>query len=88
VIAKLDPEGGAIDQAARILLEDPDSIEGSLRESLDLLIRRWRKYYQSELLRQIQLAEQEDDQTRLAQLLEEKNLLSRSLHPQMTGKLC
>lgn len=86
VIAELDPESGAIDRAARILLEDPDSVEGSLRESLDSLLHRWRRYYQSELLRQIQQAEQEGDQDRLVQLLEEKKLLTQSLHPQMTGK--
>ncbi len=87
VVAKLSDEGGAIDRAARLLLQDSDSGEGALSETLEKLLRRWHKQRQAELMRQIRQAQQQGDDERLGRLLEEKKSLSRSLHPQMTGKL-
>ncbi len=85
VVARLNEEGEAIDRAARLLLQDSDSGGGDLRESLDKLVRRWKKTHQTELMRQIRQAQQQGDDRRLAQLLEEKKSLSRSLHPGMTS---
>ncbi len=92
VVARLSRQDGAIDRAASLLLQDPDApADGpghrSLRETLDQLLHRWRKQRQSALMREIRQAQEQDDQIRLAQLLEEKKALSRSLHPEMTGKL-
>ncbi len=85
VVARLSDEGDAIDRAARLLLQDSDSGEGDLRESLEKLVRRWKRTRQTELMRQIRQAQQQGDDQRLAQLLEEKKSLSRSLHPGMTS---
>ena len=87
VMARMDPEAGGIDRMARLLLEEPDSVGGDLQGALDSLLHRWRKQRQPELVRRIRQAELEGDTEGLAQLLEEKKLLSRSLHPRMTGKL-
>ena len=87
VIAELEREGGALDRAARLLLQLGDSGEGNLREDLDRLLHRWYKQRQAELMRQIRQAQQHDDEARLVQLLEEKKNLSRSLHPNAEGKL-
>ena len=78
---------GLIDRAARLLLEEPNSAGGDLQATFDLLLHRWHKTRQSELKTEILRAERENDQPRLARLLEEKKLLSRSLHPRMTGRL-
>lgn len=86
VLAKLSSEGGAIDRMARLLLEESDSGDEDLDEVLSGLVRRWTKRRQGELMRQIRQAEEEGDHQRLARLLEEKTALSRSLHPEMTGR--
>jgi DNA primase len=83
----IETTNGLIDRAARLLLEEPDSAEGDLQGTFDLLLHRWHKIRQSELKTEILRAERENDQPRLARLLEEKKLLSRSLHPHMTGRL-
>ena len=87
VVAKLSNAGGAIDRAARLLLQDSDSGGGDLPETFEKLLRRWFKQRQAELMRQIRLAQQQGNDELLARLLEEKKTLSRSLHPGMTGKL-
>lgn len=87
VISRLDREGSALDLTARLLLEEPNSDQGGLRANLDRLLHRWYKQRQPELMRQINDAQQHDDQARLAQLLEEKSNLSHRLHPEGTGKL-
>ncbi len=86
VVAKLSDEGGAIDRAARLLLQDSDSGKGTLQESLETLVYRWRKHRQTDLLRQIRQAQQQGDDERLARLLEEKKSLTRRVHPDMIGK--
>ena len=86
VIATLDWEAGSVDKAARLLVQVADSGEGTLAETLDALRLRWTKQRQVELMRQIRQAQLQNDQTRLATLLEEKKNLSQSLHPEMTGK--
>ncbi len=86
VIAALDWEAGSVDKAARLLVQVADSGEGNLAEALDTLRSRWTKQRQVELMRQIKQAQLQNDQTRLAQLLEEKKNLSQSQHPKMTGR--
>ena len=86
VVARLGEQGGAIDRAARLLLEDSDSGEGDLGDSLEALLHRWQKHRQNDLMRQIRQAQQQGDDERLFQLLEEKKTLNRSLHPGMTSK--
>ena len=100
MIARLREQGGAIDRAARLLLEDADSDEdshsadgglsgpgeGDLENSLETLRRRWKKHRQTDLMRQIRQAQQQGDNQRLSQLLEEKKSLNRSLHPGMQGR--
>ncbi len=76
----------AIDRAARLLLQDSDSGEGDLQDSLEALHHRWQKHRQNDLMRQIRQAQQQGDDKRLFQLLEEKKSLNRSLHPGMTSK--
>lgn len=87
VVARLSDEGGAIDRAARLLLEESDSEEGSLPDTLEKLLRRWYKQRQAELMRQIQQAQQQNDDEQLVRLLEDKKALSRTLHPGATGKV-
>ncbi len=86
VVARLSEKGGAIDRAARILLEKSDSGEGDLRESLEKLLNRWRWQRKSDLKRQLKQAEQQGDRDSIAGLLEEIGALSRRLHPGMTSK--
>ena len=87
LVARLSDEGGAIDRAARLLLEDSDSDGGGLPETLEKLLRRWHKQRQAELMRQIKQAQQQDNHELLTRLLEEKKVLSRTLHPDSTGKV-
>ena len=86
VVARLGEQGGAIDRAARLLLEVSDSGEGELADSLETLLRRWKKHRQTDLMRQIRQAQQQGDDERISQLLEEKKSLSRSLHPGMKSR--
>ena len=86
VLARLDDERGAIDRMARLLLEESSSGEGDLEAILSQLIRRWHKQRQGELVREIRQAQEQGDAARLDKLLDEKKQLSRSLHPDMTGK--
>ena len=86
VVARLSHEGGAIDRAARLLLEDAVSGGGDLQESLERLLNRWRRQRKSDLKRQLKQAEQQGDRARVAQLVEEMGAFSRNLHPGMTSK--
>ncbi|MCP3959853.1 MAG: DNA primase [bacterium] len=86
VVAKLDSESGAIDRAARLLLQDSGPGEGDLAGTLEKLNHRWRRQRKSELKRQIKQAEQQGADTRVAELLEEMGALTRSLHPGMTSR--
>ena len=87
------PDPGAVDRVARLLLQESEAPgEGpghrSLQQTLDRLLYRWRrKQREPALLREIAQAQERNDHARLAQLLEEKKDLSRSVHPEMTGKL-
>lgn len=81
-------EGRGLDSMAQFLLEE--SIPGESKDLLPTLGRlqaRWIKQRQSEIHREIRLAEQQGDQAHLNELLEEKAQLSRHRHPQMTGQL-
>lgn len=86
VLARLQEDGGAIDRIARLLLQESTSGEG-LDEALSFLVRRWHKQRQGELVRLIRQAQDHGDTDRMDQLLEEKKeLMSRSVHPGMTGR--
>lgn len=87
ILSRLDRNGHAIDRMAQLLLEEPDSATESLSLTLQSLRRRWRKQRQGNLVRQIRQAEEDGDRDLLAQLLEEKKALTRSLHPKSTGRL-
>ena len=87
VMARLTAEGVALDRFARVLLEDSEEASGtSLRENLDLLVRRWRKQRGPVLMREIRQAEQQGDGERLARLLDERKSLIHGSHPDMTGR--
>lgn len=86
VISQLDWEAGSVDKAARLLVQVPDSGEGTLAETLETLRYRWIKQRQVELMRQIRQAQLQNDQTRLAQLLEEKKTLNQNQHAEMHGR--
>ena len=86
LVARLGEQPGAIDRAARLLLEESVSGEGDLEASLEMLRRRWYKHRQSDLVRQIRQAQQQGDDEGLSQLLEEKKSLNRNLHPDMQGR--
>ncbi len=86
VVARLGEMGGAIDRAARLLLQESDSGEGELADSLETLLRRWKKHRQTDLMRKIRQAQQQGDDELLSRLLEEKKSLNRSLHPGMQGR--
>ncbi|MEL7058556.1 MAG: DNA primase [Acidobacteriota bacterium] len=87
VLDRLADDRHLLDQAARLLLEEAVREEGRLEDSLLRLENRWRKRRQAEIQREIGRAEALGDSTRLIELLEEKKLLSRRLHPGMTGRL-
>jgi DNA primase len=79
LIALLDDQAHA--KLAQILSEgslDPGS--SGLSESLDKLVRRWRRQRSRELQSEITEAQRRGDQARLASLMEEKTSLSQSLH--------
>lgn len=54
-----------------------------LRESLDKLEHRWQRTRMRELAREIQQAQRQGDDQRLAELFAEKHQMSRSLHRRM-----
>ncbi|NJL28177.1 MAG: hypothetical protein HC897_09935, partial [Thermoanaerobaculia bacterium] len=85
LLAELGQGADAVDRVAQLLLQVEGSGEGSLPDSLDRLLRRWRKQRQPDLIRQIRQAQQQGDAPRLERLLEEKKALIRGLHPKMTG---
>ncbi|MEM9554865.1 MAG: DNA primase [Acidobacteriota bacterium] len=89
VISHLADQGLAVDRAAAILLQDstPDETTATLQDTLGMLETRWRKRRLTEIRQEIRRAEHDGDLSRLNELLEEKTLLSRHLHPTMTGRL-
>lgn len=88
-VLDLMAEGGLpVDGMAQFLVQQPVPEEISdLLPTLGRLHARWLKTRQTEIHREIRLAEQQGDSTRLHALLEEKAHLSRHRHPQMTGRL-
>jgi DNA primase len=80
--AALGHEGETVARLARILVERNFGSEklGLLRQSLDNLVRRWRKQRLQELGTEIVEAQRRGDSVRLQSLLEEKTTLSLSLH--------
>ncbi|MEM1202053.1 MAG: DNA primase [Acidobacteriota bacterium] len=88
IVAHLAEQPATLDRMARLLLEESIPEErDSLRETLEMLRSRWQKRRQAELLREIRQAEQSGDSIRLTQLLEEKKVLSRHVHPNMHGRI-
>lgn len=84
---------GALDQMTRVLLDDSAAAEppaagrSTLHETLGVLEARWRKRRLAELQQEIRRAEQVGDLSRLEELLEDKALLSRRVHPTATGRV-
>lgn len=89
------PGGGVarepgVDLLARIVIEGldapgelpgrPVSPEERLRQSLDKLHRRWREQRLRQLTREIHEAQRSGDDPRLQSLVEEKRVLSRTVH--------
>jgi DNA primase len=80
VLAEVGGQDAVVDRMAQILLEEPvDPAKSGLVESLDKLVRRWRQQRLRELQSAMTEAQRRGDQARLASLVEEKTLLSRSL---------
>ena len=81
VLARVASQQATVDRMAQILLEGPfDLGRSGLSESLEQLLRRWRRQRLRELLSEIGAAQRQGDQARLTSLLEEKTSLSQSLH--------
>ncbi len=81
VLARVASQQATVDRMAQILLEGPfDLGRSGLSESLEQLLRRWRRQRLRELLSEIGAAQRQGDQARLTSLMEEKTSLSQSLH--------
>jgi hypothetical protein len=86
----LEPTGNGVDLLAKLLLErgdapresptGPRALGETLRQSLDQLYRRWCDRRLRELSRDIHEAQRTGDGARLESLVEEKSVLSRTLH--------
>ncbi len=86
VLAKVGTEGKAVDQLARLLLEDPvAAAKGELQQSLARLKRRWQQKRLRELSTEISRAQSLGDNQSLERLLHEKNTISRELHGRQNG---
>ncbi len=86
VLSRIGSESEAIDRIARLLLQEISSGKDALEEILSRLVRRWHKQRLGEVMRQILQAQERSDNALLAELLEEKKKLTRSLNPEMTGR--
>ncbi len=85
VLAQVGSEGKAVDQLARLLLEDSvAAAKGELQKSLASLKRRWQQQRLRELSTEISRAQSLGDTQRLERLLHEKNAISRDLHGRQT----
>ncbi len=81
VLARLAAEGEAVDQMARLLLEEPAAPQPTeLAESLHRLTRRWHEQVSRELSARIGEAQRAGDRERLDELVREKISLSLALH--------
>ncbi len=98
VISQLRVHDGSIDRAAQLLLEETvreergssETAQPAEIELLDLLSqleRRWWKQRQIDLVQQINEAYACGDLERAERLREQKNALTRNLHPDATGSL-
>ncbi len=86
VLARLGSEGSAVDQLARLLLQEPvAAAKGELQGSLARLKRRWQQQRLRELSTEISRAQSLGDSERLERLLHDKNSLSRDLHGRDPG---
>ena len=98
VLAQLREHDASIDRTARLLLEETvldergsseisDPAEIELLELLNQLERRWWKQRQIDLVQQITEAFAHGDVERAQRLRDEKNALTRNLHPDATDSL-
>jgi DNA primase len=77
----LGEENEAVDQLARILLEEPvASRENELSEAIGQIRRRWQQQRLRELSAELEQAQRDGDSARLERVLEEKTALSARLH--------
>ncbi len=77
----LGEENEAVDQLARILLEEPvASRENELPEAIGQIRRRWQQQRLRELSAELEQAQRDGDTVRLERVLEEKTALSARLH--------
>ena len=86
VLASVGSQGKAVDQLARLLLQEPvAAAKGELQTCLSSLRRRWQQQRLRELSTEISRAQSLGDTARLERLLQEKNALSRDLHGRDIG---
>ncbi len=86
VLAKVGSQGKAVDQLARLLLQEPVApAKGELQGSLARLKRRWQQQRLRELSTEISRAQSLGDSQRLERLLQDKDALSRDLHGRDPG---
>ncbi len=86
VLAKVGSQGKAVDQLARLLLQEPvASAKGELQTSLASLKRRWQQQRLRELSTEISRAQSLGDTESLERLLQDKDALSRDLHGRDRG---
>jgi DNA primase len=86
VLASVGSQGKAVDQLARLLLQEPVAeAKGELQACLAGLRRRWQQQRLRELSTEISRAQSLGDTARLERLLQEKNALSRDLHGRDIG---
>ncbi|RMH20016.1 MAG: hypothetical protein D6696_09165, partial [Acidobacteria bacterium] len=98
ILSGLRDDEGALDRTARLLVEGavlddesssetPTPAENELSEILNQLERRWWKQRLVDLVQQIREAMAQGDEQLARRLREEKNALTRSLHPDATQAL-
>jgi DNA primase len=86
VLASVGSQGKAVDQLARLLLQEPvAAAKGELQTCLASLKRRWQQQRMRELSTEISRAQSLGDNASLERLLQEKNALSRELHGRDIG---
>lgn len=99
IVSRLRERGASIDRTARFLLEEAvldgegsseksTPAENELAEILKKLEHRWWRQRQADLVHQLREAIARGDSDAVERLREEKNDLTRSLHPNATGELC
>ena len=77
----LGDSGDAVDQLARILLEESDASRGDLLpEAITRIKRRWQQQRLRELSAELDRAQRDGDGARMDRILVEKTALSAEIH--------